>query len=1003
MRGRTLGNSASRLRSYLVEQHTAAWMNSCIRFMSIYKKFMMPGATVPPPPALPAMDPVPTRQWILSAYATDTFTRLEEMRAKVTSVFGSILKMDSTKKITRKLAGHAAGTAQWVTNVGNEHGQVLMSVLTVAEGYGLQEMTSGLVRRYSLAKEEPPLALYVDRDCCSVTGGSAAAALFPEWTQLVVRLDIWHFIRRLAAMVTTESHPLYAHFMRRLSTCIFAWDQEDIALLKSAKDAEGPGAWSRVSVREMARHCRRRTRGAQETERLIEEALDHFKSAKDSMAILLLDQERVDGIWSTQRRHLQCIQDPPGLQLYTRTGQLTKGGVSLPVYRCSRGSTSLESFHLHRFIPGTSASAMNFQLYLLQGLTRWNEDRGRAAVEGGDSQQQRSYSSQDLDTVNQLAQHLYGTRLVDSFTRIREYTGELIGVNYLFSQTGQVLQELPDDPDVSEGQAEEEEDGDDDNADLEEGADERFQELLFDTEFLSEPSQPRQPEPADDLQDTADEQECRDTDGSPGYQHVLNLAECLVELRVTGRVTVVAGGQAPYRAKKPEEMDAEAWAHVTSEGGDTTNATLVLSRWKMQFGRYQGKIFLWLLENDVGYCVNVVASHQKERERTGSQSPLMANKDAFTCHFLAYPEFAEAVRFHRAFEEARVKSLKPGQEGQALVGFGDFTFETLQSLYESEDTKKIRFVNYLRRKAPAPGTQMENAVHHLNWFIPGTRASAKHFQAFLVDGLVRGHLKHVLNQKSQRVLDFTKPAEYTGELIGVEYLYQQTGRVLEDVSLDPDTPDEAAAIESLEEEDECIAEDVEDPTIFEPDRPAQQQPGQVIQLTHRLSHPVQPPLTRMPLLRPLRFRTLFPSSPPQTLRRIYRSDPSGSVGSRELDGEQPGPSSIGRPPPPPATLPGVFPAPVPASHPPLPGPHMSRSTTYRKRKAAEAAAAGQGSLPRSKPRQPTTQYVCTKCSQPKTLATGHTRLFGEAYCASVGGKTVEEWREEMNKKHKGGP
>ncbi|XP_054483073.1 uncharacterized protein LOC129115871, partial [Anoplopoma fimbria] len=103
-----------------------------------------------------------------------------------------------------------------------------------------------------------------------------------------------------------------------------------------------------------------------------------------------------------------------------------------------------------------------------------------------------------------------------------------------------------------------------------------------------------------------------------------------------------------------------------------------------------------------------------------------------------------------------------------------------------------------------------------------SRASAKHFQAFLVDGLVRwnedraaaaapppsaaegqlgplhsysGHLKHVLNQKSQRVLglqmvkDFTTPAEYT------EYLYQQTGRVLEDVSLDPDTPDEAAAIE----------------------------------------------------------------------------------------------------------------------------------------------------------------------------------------------------------------
>ncbi|XP_044023683.1 uncharacterized protein LOC122862328 [Siniperca chuatsi] len=171
--------------------------------------------------------------------------------------------------------------------------------------------------------------------------------------------------------------------------------------------------------------------------------------------------------------------------------------------------------------------------------------------------------------------------------------------------------------------------------------------------------------------------------------------------------------QAPYRAKKPEEVDAEAWAHVFSEGGDTANITLVLSRWKVQFGRYQGKTFHWLLENDVGYAVNLVASHQKERERTGSQSPLMANKDAFTRYSSAYPDFVEAVRFHRAFEEAREKSLQPGQEGQALVGFGDFKFETLQSLYESEDPKKIRFVNYLRRKAPAPGTQMENAVRYV--------------------------------------------------------------------------------------------------------------------------------------------------------------------------------------------------------------------------------------------------------------------------------------------------
>ncbi|XP_051800730.1 uncharacterized protein LOC127532735 [Acanthochromis polyacanthus] len=183
-------------------------------------------------------------------------------------------------------------------------------------------------------------------------------------------------------------------------------------------------------------------------------------------------------------------------------------------------------------------------------------------------------------------------------------------------------------------------------------------------------------------------------------------------LKASSEAQALGPQKASCRARPAEEVEEEARAHVVSMGGDVTNATLVLSRWRVQFGRYQGQTFHWLLENDVGYAVNLVSSHQKERERTGSQSPLMANKDAFTRYSSGYPDFVEAVGFHRAFEEARVKSLQPGQEGQALVGFGDFKFETLRSLYESEDPKKIRFVNYLQRKAPAPGTQMENAVHY---------------------------------------------------------------------------------------------------------------------------------------------------------------------------------------------------------------------------------------------------------------------------------------------------
>ena len=193
------------------------------------------------------------------------------------------------KQVTRKLAGAAAHTAAWATNVGNEHGQVLMSVLTATEGGGLLPMAAGLMRRYRDAGVAQPRVLYVDRDCCSSHGGSKAAAAFQEWDKLVVRLDIWHLMRRYASGVTTESHQLYKPFLQQLSASIFLWDPEDTARLLNAKrrtlEAQGmtfsseAGVWRHVSRREMALHCRRRTRGAAATERLIDDLLQTFGGA----------------------------------------------------------------------------------------------------------------------------------------------------------------------------------------------------------------------------------------------------------------------------------------------------------------------------------------------------------------------------------------------------------------------------------------------------------------------------------------------------------------------------------------------------------------------------------------------------------------------------------------------------------------------------------------------------------------------------------------------------
>lgn len=156
-------------------------------------------------------------------------------------------------------------------------------------------------------------------------------------------------------------------------------------------------------------------------------------------------------------------------------------------------------------------------------------------------------------------------------------------------------------------------------------------------------------------------------------------------------------------------MDAEARAHVASEGGDSLQRHPRPEPVEGPVWQEPGEdLPLAGGENDV----NVVASHQKERERRGSQSPPMANKvepsagftrvsqrsvvsfnvsailqDAFTCFSSAYPDFVEALRLHRAFEEVQVQvQVQSLQEGQALVGF-----ETLQSLNESEEPKRKRY------------------------------------------------------------------------------------------------------------------------------------------------------------------------------------------------------------------------------------------------------------------------------------------------------------------------
>lgn len=170
---RTKGNSATALHRQLDHLHFTKYLTRVAAYVTALKQRKMRPSMENPRPSLagyrlhPAYHAIPRPRWFSQAYVRQVYYDLPIINAQLTSPCGSILKMDSSRKVANKLAGEDVGSALWATTVGNEIGQILISVLTASEGAeGLQAMADGLQRRYKLHGEAPPKLLYIDRDCC---------------------------------------------------------------------------------------------------------------------------------------------------------------------------------------------------------------------------------------------------------------------------------------------------------------------------------------------------------------------------------------------------------------------------------------------------------------------------------------------------------------------------------------------------------------------------------------------------------------------------------------------------------------------------------------------------------------------------------------------------------------------------------------------------------------------------------------------------------------------
>ena len=165
---RSQGNSPTAFQHNLQELHSNQWLQKSVRYRSDCQRHKRGQQALGLPcPVYDTPSPFPRfrhARWFLAVYVREVWSRLPSLKAAITSTYGTVLKMDSTKKVCKKLQGAAVNTASWATNVGNERGEIVMSVLTESEGMeGLQKMADGLVARYRGAGKAPPSLLYTDR------------------------------------------------------------------------------------------------------------------------------------------------------------------------------------------------------------------------------------------------------------------------------------------------------------------------------------------------------------------------------------------------------------------------------------------------------------------------------------------------------------------------------------------------------------------------------------------------------------------------------------------------------------------------------------------------------------------------------------------------------------------------------------------------------------------------------------------------------------------------
>ncbi|TWW54686.1 hypothetical protein D4764_0101130 [Takifugu flavidus] len=161
-------------------------------------------------------------------------------------------------------------------------------------------------------------------------------------------------------------------------------------------------------------------------------------------------------------------------------------------------------------------------------------------------------------------------------------------------------------------------------------------------------------------------------------------------------------------AMREDLVRQNALAVIRQRGGDPSDKMEVQGDYVLQFGKYKGKSFRWLLQNDVGSTVYLIKNVQSE-EAAGLCMADSHSKDSLQS-FVSYALSFQEIQALLTYEAGRGDGVTASSEDDQLVGFGARAKSRWKEIW---DSRGDGYADFVTGRRCVPGARMSRLQQNL--------------------------------------------------------------------------------------------------------------------------------------------------------------------------------------------------------------------------------------------------------------------------------------------------